>query len=430
MSQNSQIFDRPVATDKMKLLRGLPSGLDEWIFFGFLGLVVIGLEPFRPRDAAFFSQTLSGEGDSLRQLSYAATFVFSMLRSYQKRLIYTILGSYKLFWLATILLLTSTIWSVSPDLTFRRAILTIMVAWTAISFVYIIGPVRTLRSARLLLGIVIVIDLFSIPFVPQAIHNASEGDPALTGAWRGMHLIKSIAGPVAVLSSFIFLYYWIENKRKLDLILLIFSVSFLAGTSAKAPQAIMIMCALLLYFYGTMFISGKYRTLARVFVILSLFATIIAPLIFIDTLAEAIESRSFLTGRGVIWQTAWTYVQSNWALGAGYGAFWEGGPAQEIFGKAGRVYLTHSHNGFLEMLVTTGILGVTIGVISCVVFPIWKIFYKPANHYLVTVPWIVFFVAMNMTETYLFARDQVVWVLFLLALSIIQFRPTPSDKSF
>ncbi len=130
-----------------------------------------------------------------------------------------------------------------------------------------------------------------------------------------------------------------------------------------------------------------------------------------------------LTKRTVLWGLlADHWSQRPW-LGYGYGAFWSGGegPSGEVARQLG-YYPWHAHNGFLQLGLDLGILGIAlfvpllifylsralrVGLDSGVRWGLW-----PAAY-------LGYFVLSNLAEAELVRHDSLYWVLYLVAAAHI-----------
>lgn len=76
-----------------------------------------------------------------------------------------------------------------------------------------------------------------------------------------------------------------------------------------------------------------------------------------------------LTGRTEIWGLVWMMIMDKPILGYGYGAFWRGleGPSEFVWRSFG-VPLFYSHNGFLDVWLDVGVVGLLLllaGLVIC-----------------------------------------------------------------
>ena len=72
-----------------------------------------------------------------------------------------------------------------------------------------------------------------------------------------------------------------------------------------------------------------------------------------------------LTGRTLLWHEVWELVRERPLLGYGYGAFWaeSSEPASLLWEAIGWAVPT-AHNGYLELLLELGVVGLTLFVLS------------------------------------------------------------------
>ncbi|MEY2858795.1 MAG: hypothetical protein RLZZ74_3108, partial [Cyanobacteriota bacterium] len=87
-----------------------------------------------------------------------------------------------------------------------------------------------------------------------------------------------------------------------------------------------------------------------------------------DSLFSSLGKDATLSGRTDIWQYVWDQIQLKPWLGYGMTAFWNGleGPSGYIQ-YAMRISVIYSHNGFLDLWLSIGIVGLGIFLMSFVV---------------------------------------------------------------
>lgn len=126
-----------------------------------------------------------------------------------------------------------------------------------------------------------------------------------------------------------------------------------------------------------------------------------------------------LTGRTPLWAAVMESISKKPWLGYGYSAFWIG-----LKGESLRIILTvhwavpYAHNGFLEVLLQLGIVGLVFLLI--VLFKAWKDAYTcfvPNRHQ--SVDWYITILLLtvfyNLDEGTFLARFEIAWFLFLVA---------------
>ena len=396
---------------------------DEWLFALFLVLVLVGLEPLKPRDFAFLAAVADGEGNPARQVAYLGVFVLvtahRLLRhDLRGMLVLPVSMSFVLAWL-----LLSTLWSVAPDITLRRAGLTGIMVMTTYMSVTTLGAERTLRVLYLVLAGILIANWQSIAAVPQlTIHQPGEADAALVGNWRGLFYHKNIAGPVSALSALLLLHFALEQRRWLDWVLFAAALVFLVGTGSKTALGLTALVVPFMLYYRHAQRTPAGRRLFLGLTISALVALSALLLIRQDAVLEFLSDPEALTGRGTIWRVVTTYAADNLLLGAGYGAFWQSGYASPALslGAGWASTVAHSHNGYLEMLVGTGIIGLALAIMAAVVLPMRKVLSFQVTGAPLLAAWIFFCILLNMTETRLFQGAREEWVLFLVAIALLQ----------
>ena len=79
-----------------------------------------------------------------------------------------------------------------------------------------------------------------------------------------------------------------------------------------------------------------------------------------DPIIVALNDPMQFTGRAAIWHAELAYIGDHPLLGAGFGAFADTGARSPLFGYMGEKWIgtiAHGHSGYLELMVTTGIIG-------------------------------------------------------------------------
>ena len=97
----------------------------------------------------------------------------------------------------------------------------------------------------------------------------------------------------------------------------------------------------------------------------------------LDSVDEVLSDPAAFTGRVAAWQTVMNYLEDNWIFGAGFGSFWQIGnssPVNRVATSEWVLTAAHSHNGYLEIFLATGIVGFCIGLVSQVIIPVFKNF--------------------------------------------------------
>jgi exopolysaccharide production protein ExoQ len=400
--------------------------LAQSVFAAFLILIFVGLTPFPSSESLASGLIATGEGDLTRQISYLVAFVVVIGLAFATRGQLALRAFPVPLAIVLIWCLLSIGWAIAPDIAARRATLTIILSCCVMFSVDMLGVQRSLQVLRFVLAAILIVNCISLLFIPQAVHLPGELEVELTGDWRGMHGHKNIAGPIAALSALLFYHFGLATRRWSDWILFLMAVVFLIGTQSKTAIG---------FFVLSIVVSTTCRQMCRTesgrrfFVGLFVFALLLTAGLWIfafDTFAELLSDPTQFTGRVAIWQTVLSYVREHPILGAGFGSFWGIGEASPV--KALSPYekwieiIPHSHNGYLEILVTTGSIGLFLSVVAFVIIPLKQLLGR--NGYDIELrslllSFFTFIVFSNLLETIFLSRDLSVWIVFLIVLAVL-----------
>jgi O-antigen ligase len=157
-------------------------------------------------------------------------------------------------------------------------------------------------------------------------------------------------GSLVVIGSVVFLI-GSEAKTSLLLLPLVLGVSYLAGRSATLARLCFYCVAPVLVFNGLAVLAIYSNTT--------------------DTILNSIVSDASFTGRTDVWQFAISNIMERPVLGHGFMAFWRtdqilNDTQPDLWANTA----AHSHNGYLDMALTTGFPGLVLCIAFLVVGPI------------------------------------------------------------
>jgi len=397
-------------------------------FTVFLILIIVGNDPFAARtpEALKAMTEGAGEGNALRQLQFLLLFIMVMAVCLPTLKLETFSGIAMPHILSILWSAVSVLWAIDAEITARRAALLVIVVFTTSGSVRYLGIEKSLKILYWVLVGTVIICWISLPLTPNAVHPQTEADRALIGAWRGLFFQKNLAGAVLGVSTLLFLHVAVTHGRKWDWSILILSAGFLAGTMSKTSIALFAVAAALSLAYRLAWRSdlGRYIFISCLW--FALVAAILLVLAEWNTVYRIFTDPTSFTGRVAIWETALAYVADHPLLGAGYSSFWQIGYASPANWLATEDFvkdIPHSHNGYIEILVTTGIVGLLFAVLGFFVWPLQQFLEKdrsgaPLKAMLFGV-W-AFVIMHNFSETSFFARDKQLWIIFLVSIVILQ----------
>jgi exopolysaccharide production protein ExoQ len=191
------------------------------------------------------------------------------------------------------------------------------------------------------------------------------------GEWRGIFGSKADLGMFLcfVFSPYAFLKIKGTFLRVFAFLCLLLAVLEIIMSQSRGAW---ILTAVLMSFSVAMLILRKLRSIdALLFTaLLVLTATAIGLMIYANYAAFTyfIGKDPSLTNRTLIWNAVLTAIRKRPILGYGYGGFWNGlqGESANIIGTIG-VFLSHSHDGFLNITLQLGLVGLGLFGLSFVV---------------------------------------------------------------
>ena len=131
---------------------------------------------------------------------------------------------------------------------------------------------------------------------------------------------------------------------------------------------------------------------------------------------EAIGKDPTLSSRTEIWSKVWEAIQLKPLIGYGSAAFWDGltGPSKYVE-LAVRAKVAYAHNGFLDILLGTGFIGLSLFLISYLFTAIKSLFLLRTSNTVESfwpLLFLTYIILTNVSEGTLAALDNIFWLLY------------------
>ncbi len=251
----------------------------------------------------------------------------------------------------------------------------------------------------------------------SAIHQPGI-EPAVVGDWRGVFFHKNHAAAVTGANFIICTHLILSRLSLIRIVLIGLSCCFLYVSGGKnAAFAAALSSAAYVALVNLK--DKQVVTALFLFACYAIISLVVAVGIFssgsLDVSADA------FTGRGEIWAALWAVFEQNPIAGGGYGLlFSDDGGLSVISGFLSSQWAnspTHGHNAFLELMASTGVVGITIVLIFIhttfksilrsidIIEPTYIRLLLSINLYLM---------AHNVLESGLFDRKRFSWMIILL----------------
>jgi O-antigen ligase len=322
-------------------------------------------------------------------------------------------------WILTLLTIFSWFWSDFSDIALRRAFVTLETTF----FGLYLASRYTLRQQLTMLawamGIVTIVSLlFCAAFPGVAIETGGNA-----GALRGPFAQKNPFARLMVLSSIAF-FLLPAKKRSTRLIrwgLFVLSAMLIFLASSKTALILLVVLLLLVPLYRALRWRSKILIpgVIAFFLIFSSFATV-----FVgnwENLALSIGKDPSLSGRTDFWELAVEKIAERPWLGHGYQSFWiDKGEAEDIWKEItkaqGDYKPPHAHNGFINLSLELGLVGLGTFLVTIGIIYLQSIAYVRSgktNLELWPIIYTTFFFMYNHSEDTTIAPNSIFWALLV-----------------
>lgn len=339
-----------------------------------------------------------------------------LIISRYKKVIPIVVGE-KWLWLLLGIALASTFWSDVPSTTLRGSVFLGQITLFGVYFAARYSLKEQLRLLAVTFSIVVLLSIAIALALPSyGVMTFQEGG-VHQGAWRGVYIHKNGLGRMMVLSALVFLLSTSSNHkyRWIAWFGFILSIALIVLSTSKTALVILLASIVLLPFYKALRWSSS---LAISFAISTLLVGGSVAVLLVSN-AEAILGAFgrdlTLTGRTDLWAAVIDKIGERPWLGYGYGGFWrswEGESAQVL--SIIRWAAPHSHNGFLDLWLDLGLLGLLAFALSFLAVCWRSIVYlrlTKTSEGLLPLAYLTFLLLANLTESSLL-RQNSLWILF------------------
>ncbi|MEO1670614.1 MAG: O-antigen ligase family protein, partial [Cyanobacteria bacterium J06631_2] len=155
-----------------------------------------------------------------------------------------------------------------------------------------------------------------------------------------------------------------------------------------------------------------------------LFLILVAVVLFLilinaNTILNVYDRDITLTGRTPLWESLWGFIEQKPWIGHGYGSFFSGSHREtDIIWKVHNWVPPHAHNGFIQLWLYVGLIGLTIfsvGYFSSVFNALFKYLVSKELKMLWIFLLLLYTIFFNLTEVS-FLSQGMLWILSLTAI--------------
>jgi exopolysaccharide production protein ExoQ len=247
-------------------------------------------------------------------------------------------------------LFISTLWSVDPETSFRRAVEYFFFVLGVIGIGNSLSADEYLGLLKKLVFLSAIASLLLLPIAPAAVLMSD-------GPLRGIFSHKNVLGQVmaaGVLASLYEMRSGGGNRRSCVAMIILFFGLTVASKSSTALMTMFVFCAV------ELLLAISRRRFAIVMTIVTI-PTLLIIWLSPDFILDILGKDATLTGRTDLWYFVNICISQKPLLGWGFSAFWSqtNAAADEISMNLGWS-VPQAHNGLLELLLEVGVIGTSL----------------------------------------------------------------------
>ncbi len=324
----------------------------------------------------------------------------------------------------------SVYWSTVPGTTAYRLI---ALLGTTLFGVYLPTRYNTSQMLRLL---VLALSTGAVLSLLVCLGLPSFG--VLGGAWQGVYQHKNFLGRLMAMNV-LFLLVMQAPRRPLFIWGMrgIIGLSALLVVLSKSSGALVFLIVLLGALIAYRPLRWRDTSAIPTALLMLVFSGVVAMVLIanIETIVvDQLGKDLTFTGRTDIWIAVLDKVRERPLLGYGYGGFWLSfnGPSEYIIRATGWDSIPHSHNGYLDLALTLGWIGVFLFIASLLfnfVGAVRQLRATQNPEVLWVMTFITFTFLSNMSESDILKHNSVFWVLYIATALVRPALPDPADDT-
>ena len=312
------------------------------------------------------------------------------------------------------IIVTSFIWSDFPNLSRKAGLFTLYTTLFGLYLASRFSLKEQLRIVAWALGIGAVFSfLYTLALPGFGIENGTH-----SGAWRGPLLHKNLFARLMLISAVATLLGALNSSRYRYLIWAGcgISVAMIVLSTSKTALVIFVTLLLLLPLYRALRWSDSLVIPFSIALILVVGSTATWFVANWDNVLVRLGKDPTLSGRTDIWDLVIEAIWERPWLGYGYNAFWQEGGESDYVWRVLRYKVYQAHNGFLNIGVELGLLGLLFFILSILFAYIRAINFVrlgKTSADLWPITYVTFLPMYNYTETTTVAQNSIFWILFV-----------------
>jgi O-antigen ligase len=357
-------------------------------------------------------------------LTVACLAILGILSLVRLRSLLTAIKQNPLVVATVVLVLASVAWSYDPGLSLRRAGTYSIGALLAL---YLVARLDFEAIVRLLALSTVVPAVASFVYALGWPDFAIMQSPEVAGSLRGVYAHKNQIANVMALGFMLQLYLALTTRRRLwHLGLAALHAGLVVAAHSASFTVSLALIVMLLGFHMLVRFNRQLAALAGLAGVMVVLGLGVGALEDPDAFFALLGRDATLTGRTELWPELPAIIAEHLWLGWGYAAFWQAdNPVVVALWDAVRWQPPHAHNGFFEIAIDFGLVGLALALVMLARFGLgaWRIAARQAGYegwiYICVVAYTLF---NNLVEISLLRGQEFGWFSFMVFYMTCQAR--------
>ncbi|WP_124728320.1 O-antigen ligase family protein [Staphylospora marina] len=337
-------------------------------------------------------------------------------------------------WLPVAWAFCSVLWSGFEEVTLQKsitlALMTLLGVWIGTHF----GLKRLLLVLAVMMAVIMVLSLLAVPLFWDLAIDHQEHE----GAWKGVFVHKNSLGRIMALSFLVFslLQFQYAKTRFNNKLPYAVGLSMALLVLSDSQTAFLIEVALMVLLGFIWLFWRKPRLFKWAVLLLLVPVAGVGIWILVDgeSFFGLLGKDATMTGRTPLWSYAIAMAMREPWLGYGYYGFWHGmeGPSNSVW-KVIQWKPPHSHNGFIDLWLDLGLIGVGLFLAGLVKFLIMAVRHvRFNNRWEDAWPLLygAFMIVSNISESAILTNNfNLFWVLYVATFTMLAAKQADEAQS-
>ncbi|GAA4915553.1 O-antigen ligase family protein [Actinomycetospora succinea] len=257
----------------------------------------------------------------------------------------------------------STIWSVAPFSTLPAATAIVLLITATTLVRRVMSQQEFLEVVAVAFRVVLLVSILTAIVVPSV---GLVDENYQTGALKGLFVHRNLLAFMALIALATFVALRKIRSRRVTVMDTVLSVAcLLAAQSQTVLVAALGTALVIVVLRWVRRFTGFSRVIIGTLSLASILTLVYMAIFSFAEIVSGLGRDSTLTGRTDVWPAVLEQIERSPLLGLGWNAAWrEGLPDTQRMWRAAGFKMYHSHDGYLDMMLQLGLVGLVLLVIA------------------------------------------------------------------